>query len=200
MASAIPTTASTGSRLTPLDRTLLVVPTVAAFGLGLFPLLAAPLFASITNYPPNDSLIYWLAGAGTLGYAVALAIGLYQNDWVGLRFPVIAALAFNVLTVVACIIEVAQGRAGGHPSLFVVLTLSALFSLLYAWLLYQHRGEPRPEPDSAAWLFAFFIFGTVAALGTGLLGYFAPDSFKPLFGLDAVNPFIYRVLGAATMG
>src|SRR5262249_12706144 len=71
----------------------------------------------------------------------------------------------------------------------------------YVALLYRHRDAERPEPDATArWLFPFFIFGAIAALATGLLGYFGVEMFKPLFGMDALNPFIYRILGAATIG
>ena len=87
MTTATPTTTQ---RLDGLDRLLLILPILAGLGLGLFALFAAPLFARVTNYPPNDILIYWLTGAGTLGYGVALALGVLQCDWTGLRFPVIA--------------------------------------------------------------------------------------------------------------
>lgn len=198
--STPPSAPSTTAPLSTVDRLLLILPTLAGLGLGLFPLLAAPLFASVTNYPPNDILIYWLAGAGTLGYGVALGLGLLQNNWQALRFPVIATLAFNALAFVGCLIEVIQGRAAGHPAMLLVLALSAIFAASCAWLLTRHRGAPRPEPQAARWLFAFFIFGTIAALGTGLLAYLGPGLFKPLFGMAAVNPFIYRMLGAATIG
>jgi hypothetical protein len=87
MTTAAPTATQ---RLDGLDRLLLILPTLACLGPGLFALFAAPLFAQVTNYPPNDILIYLLAGAGALGYGVALALGLLQSDWTGLRFPVIA--------------------------------------------------------------------------------------------------------------
>ncbi len=102
-----PATTSSMQRLDGLDRLLLILPMLAGLVLGLFPLFAAPVFAQVTNYPPNDILIYWLAGADTLGYGVALAIGLLQSDWTGLRFPVIAGLCANVLVTIASIVEVA---------------------------------------------------------------------------------------------
>jgi hypothetical protein len=198
MTTATPTTLQ---RLDGLDRLLLISPTLAGLGLGLFPLLAAPLFARLTNYPPNDILIYWLAGAGTLGYGVALALGLLQSDWTGLRFPIIAGLCANVLVTIASIVEVAQGRGENRPAVYLVLVLATLIALCYVALLYRHRGAVRPEPDATArWLFPFFIFGAIAALATGLLGYFGVELFKPVFGMNAVNPFIYRILGAATIG
>jgi hypothetical protein len=192
---------STTQRLDGPDRLLLILPTLAGLGLGLFPLLAAPLFARLTNYPPNDILIYWLAGAGALGYGVALALGWLQSDWIGLRFPIIAGLCANVLVTIAAIVEVAQGRGENRPATYLVLVLSTLIALCYVALLYRHRSAARPEQDATArWLFPFFIFGAVAALATGLLAYFGVELFKPLFGMDAVNPFIYRILGAATIG
>src|SRR5690349_1170494 len=110
-------TSTTTQRLDGLDRMLLILPLLAGLGLGLFALFAAPLLARLTNYPPNDILIYWLAGAGTLGYGVALALGLLQGDWIGLRFPVIAGLTANALAVIASIVEVAQGRGENRPAL-----------------------------------------------------------------------------------
>jgi uncharacterized membrane protein YuzA (DUF378 family) len=194
-------TSTTTQRLDGLDRLLLILPMLAGLGLGLFALFAAPLLARLTNYPPNDILIYWLAGAGTLGYGVALALGLLQGDWTGLRFPVIAGLTANVLAVIAALVEVVQGRGENRPALYLILALSALIALCFVVLLLRHRGAERPEPDATArWLFPFFIFGAIAALATGLLGYFGVELFKPLFGMDAINPFIYRFLGAATIG
>ncbi|HEV8191753.1 MAG TPA: hypothetical protein VGP82_09755 [Ktedonobacterales bacterium] len=188
-------------RLDGLDRLLLILPTLAGLGLGLLALFAAPLLARVTNYPSNDILIYWLAGAGTLGYGVALAIGLLQSDWTGLRFPIIAGLTANALAVIAALIEVAQGRGENRPALYLILLLSLLLALCYLALLVRHLGAARPEPDATApWLVPFFIFGTIATLGTGLLGYFGVELFKTVFGIDAVNPFIYRFLGAATLG
>jgi uncharacterized membrane protein YuzA (DUF378 family) len=198
MTTAAPTTTQ---RLDGLDRLLLILPILAGLGLGLFALFAAPLFAHVTNYPPNDILIYWLAGAGTLGYGVALVLGLLQGDRTGLQFPIIAGLCANVLVTIAAIVEVAQGRGENGPAVYLVLVLSTLIALCYVALLYRQRSAARPEPDTTArWLFPFFIFGAVAALATGLLGYFGVELFKPLFGMDAVNPFIYRILGAATIG
>jgi hypothetical protein len=78
------TAPTTTQRLDGPNRLLLILPMLAGLGLGLFALLAAPLFARLTNYPPNDILIYWLAGAGALGYGVAMALGLLLNDWTGL--------------------------------------------------------------------------------------------------------------------
>src|SRR5262245_56185438 len=123
-----PATTSSTQRLDGLDRLVLILPTLAGLGLGLFALFAAPLFARLTNYPPNDILIYWLAGAGTLGYGVALAIGLVQSDWTGLRFPVIVGLCANVLVTIAAIVEAAQGRGENRPALSVVLVVSILIA------------------------------------------------------------------------
>jgi hypothetical protein len=124
-----------------------------------------------------------------------MALGLLQSDWTSLRIPIIAGLCANVLVTIAAIVEVAQGRSENRPALYLVLVTSILIALCYVALLYRHRGAARPEPDATArWLFPFFIFGSIAALATGLLGYFGVELFKPIFGMDAINPFIYRIL------
>jgi hypothetical protein len=136
--------------LSTLDRLLPILSTLAGLGLGLFPLFAASLFACVTNYPPNDILIYWLAGAGTLGCGVALALGLLQRNWRPLRFSVIATLAFNTLAFIGCVIEVIEGRATGHPAMLLVLALSAIFAASCAWLLARHRGAPSRRPPAGS--------------------------------------------------
>jgi hypothetical protein len=193
------TTISTQTRVSGLDKALLVLPMLGGL-LGLLPLLNAPLFAQLTNYPPDDILIYWLTGAGTLGYGIALALALRENEWAGVRILMLAVLTSNLLSALACLIEIIQGRTANRPSLFMVLVAFALNVLISVYLLVRHRGAPRPERDCARWVFYFLIFAIAAALGTGLLGYFAVDAFKPVFGLNAVNPLIYRLLGAATIG
>jgi uncharacterized membrane protein YuzA (DUF378 family) len=193
------TITSEQTHLSGLDKALLVLPMLGGF-LGLFPLLNAPLFAQLTNYPPDDILIYWLTGAGTLGYGVALALALRERAWAGVRILMIAVLTSNLLSLIACLIEIIQGRDGNHPALYMVLVAFGLNVLISIYLLLRHRGAPRPERDTARWVLYFLIFAIVAALGTGMLGYFAVDVFKPIFGLNAVNPLIYRLLGAATIG
>jgi hypothetical protein len=102
------TTTSSTHRLDRLDRQLLIAPTPAGLGLGLFPLFAAPLFARVTNYPPNDILIYRLAGAGTLGYGVGLLFGILQKSWRAVWLAVIAALIFNLAALYASVAEIAR--------------------------------------------------------------------------------------------
>lgn len=197
-ASSSPTISSP-ARLSGLDKALMVLPMLGGL-LGLFPLLNAPLFAQVTNYPPDDILIYWLTGAGTLGYGVALALALRESEWASVRILMIAVLTSNLLSTIACLVEILQGRTAGRPALYAVLVAFALNVMISVYLLARHRGALRPERDTARWVLYFLIFAIAAALGTGMLGYFGVDVFKPVFGLNAVNPLIYRLLGAATIG
>lgn len=195
--STVTTTDQT--RLTGLDKALLILPMLGGL-LGFFPLLNAPLFAQLTNYPPDDILIYWLTGAGTLGYGVALALALRERTWAAARILMIAVLTSNLLSLIACLIEYIQGRTANRPALPLVLVAFAINVVISVYLLLRHRGAPRPQRDTARWVYYFLIFAIAAALGTGGLGYFGVDLFKPVFGLNAVNPLIYRLLGAATIG
>ena len=68
-------------QLSNLERILLLLPTAGGLVFGLFPLLLGGAFGSILGFPGNDSFVYRLAGAATLGYAVALILGLRQGEW-----------------------------------------------------------------------------------------------------------------------
>jgi hypothetical protein len=69
------------ARLTTRDRILLLVPTIAAVFFGLAPLLVAVPFARLAGYAGHDPFFYWLAGAATLGYGIALAVGMREGSW-----------------------------------------------------------------------------------------------------------------------
>ena len=71
----------TSTRLTTLERWLVVILIAAAVVFGLLPLLAPVQFATLSGYPGNDPFIYRLAGAATFGYAVGLTLGLRQGTW-----------------------------------------------------------------------------------------------------------------------
>jgi hypothetical protein len=188
--------------LSGLDKLLLLVPMIAGMFFGLAPLLEARLFAQVNGYAGtnNDIFIYWLAGAATLGYGIILALGIREGGWIGLRLPVVAVLAFNLCSLFACEEEIRLGRANDHPIIYLILGASIVLSLLSGFVLSRYRGRPRGEPDTARWLSYFLIVAVIGALATGLLALLFPEQFKPLFGLDALDIFVYRQLGAATVG
>ena len=82
-------------KLNTLERLLLLLPTAGGLVFGVLPLLLGGAFGAALGYPGNDSFVYRLAGAATLGYAVALILGLRQGDWAPLRLVVIGTLTFN---------------------------------------------------------------------------------------------------------
>jgi hypothetical protein len=131
---------------------------------------------------------------------VVLALGLREGGWTGMRLPVAAVLGFNVCSLFACEEEIRLGRASDHLFPILILGASVVLSLISGFVLMRHRGAPRGEPDTARWLTVFLVIATIGALATGLLALLFPEQFKPLFGLDARDIFIYRQLGAATVG
>jgi hypothetical protein len=196
------TTTESKSTLSTLDKLLLAVPLVAGLFFGLAPLLTAQQFGHVTGYAATDKdmVIYWLAGAGTLCYGIALIIGIREGGWAGMRLPVAAVLGFNASSLFACEEEIRLGRANGHPIVYLILVASIALCFISGFVLARHRGVARTEVDTATWLLIFLIFGVIAAVGSAVLGLFFPEQFHPLFGLDAKDIFIYRQLGAATVG
>ncbi len=188
--------------LSGVERILLVLPMLAGLFFGLAPLLTAKLFAQVNGYVgANDEIfIYWTAGAATLAYGVVLAIAIREKSWTATRLPVIAVLGFNACSLFACEEEIRLGRANSHLIVYLILGASILFCVLTLWLLARHRAAPRGEPDTARWVTVFLVLATIAAFGTGLLALFLPEQLRSVFGLSVQDVFIYRQLGAATVG
>ena len=202
MATQVGQAAETQTRLSGLEKVVLAVPMLAGLVIGLALLSAAQFFGRFVGYTAADAdiFIYWLAGAGTLGYGVAQALALRAGGWTALRLPMAAVVTFNLCSLFACEEEIRLGRASDHFFVYLILAASVLLIVISGWLLLRHRGAPRPAPDTAKWLTYFLIFGAVGALATGLLALLVPEQFHPLFGLPAQDVFIYRQLGAATVG
>ena len=142
------------------------------------------------SYPADDAYIYQLAGAATLGYGVALSIGLFQQDWLAVRLPVIAVLVFNLGSLYACLGQIFTGST--PYSVYIVLASSLLFVAISSLLLVRHRGVPAPEPnlDTRA-IRLLLIVGAVAAGIFGLLPLFAPGLFT-FTHLHINAPFVVR--------
>jgi hypothetical protein len=192
----------TKARLSGLEKLLLLVPMLAGLFFGLAPLLEAKLFAHLGGYvgADNDIIIYWLAGAATLGYGITLALGIREGGWIGMRLPVVAVLVFNLCSLFACEEEIRLGRASDHLITYLILASSIVFCVMTSFILARHRGAPRGEPDTATWFTIYLVIAVIAAFSAGLLALFFPEQFKPIFGLNAQDVFVYRQLGAATTG
>lgn len=195
------TTISVSSKmlLSGWERALLVLPALAGLFFGLFPLLLPEVLAAVFQFPAVDIYIYRLAGAATLGYGVALTVGVFQKQWLTVRLPVIATLWFNLASLYACGIEIIQDRV--PYSVYVILAASILFVAITALLLVRHAGVSRPEPDFATpAVRIFLIVGAAAAAVFGLLPLFAPDLFT-FFHLQIIPVrFVIRQAGAASLG
>lgn len=186
------------THLSPVERGLLVLPLLGGLVFGLLPLFLPKLLAALAGTPGNDPYIYWLAGAATFGYAVALALGLRQSAWAPLRLIVVAVLVFNLASIYACVLDIAGGQA--QPIAYLILVTSMGFVALCATLLRRHGAAPAGAPDTAAWVVWFLRIATLLAATFGLLPLFAPQLFGTLFGFQATDVFLYRQAAAATLG
>jgi hypothetical protein len=117
----------------PWFRAVIALATLAAAFFGLAPLVAAAQFASLAGFSIHDLFIYHLAGAATLGYAVAGVVSLRgrSRDEIGLQ--VRAATVFNGLSAVAALVYVLGG--GTAPVAWLILVAAVAFTALFiAWM------------------------------------------------------------------
>jgi hypothetical protein len=190
--------AQPGVALTGLEKLLLVVPILGGLVFGLMPLLAPKLLAQISAAPGNDPYIYRLAGAATLGYAIALIMAIMAGQWLPARIVVIATLAFNLGSLFAIALTVAAG--GAAWIVYAILVASISITAITAWMLYRHRPAPAVTADVAPWLVWLVRLLMVIATLVGVSVLFAPVLFARLFGLAGTDLFLYRQAGAATLG
>ncbi|HEY1353993.1 MAG TPA: hypothetical protein VGF67_30650 [Ktedonobacteraceae bacterium] len=180
------------------ERILLVLPALAGLVFGLFPLFLPTTFAAVSRFPADDLYLYQLAGAATLGYGVALSIGLFQKNWSAVRLPVIGVLVFNLGSLYACGVQIFSGPTPYSVSL--ILVSSVLFVAISGLLLFRHRGVPRQAPNLASTpLRIFLMVGAVSAAVFGILPLFAPGLFT-IFHLHMTVPFLARQAGSASLG
>jgi len=184
--------------LAPLETAFLVVPAVAGFVFGLLPLLIPAQFASVSGFPGNDMFVYRLAGAATLGYGVALVPAIRERRWLAVRPIVAAVLVFNVASLYACIVAIAEGSATWI--VYLITAASVLLSGGTALLLARHRAARSERADTLPLLAVLLAVLSALALVTGLLPIIVPVQYGQLFGFKATDVFLYRQAGAATLG
>ena len=97
------------------------VAAAAVFGLG--PLLLGGQFGVIVGAAGNDSFVYRQAGAATLGAAVGGYLVLRSRRWSAARLPALMAVTFNGLSVIAAIIEIANGA---QPVAYLILAAAVV--------------------------------------------------------------------------
>ena len=182
----------------PVFRALMGVQLLAAGFFGLFPFLAPGEFARVFGLAGDEPYLFRLAGAATIGYAVAALLGL-RASWRAIRVPLIATLTFNLAAVSACLISIDE--AGLQPLSGLVALAAGTFAVLAAYWLNRDegdRGEPRErlEPGFRLTIAA----GVVAAGLVAGIQLFLPRAFTDLFGLAESDLVIVRLAGAATLG
>lgn len=185
-------------RLTSQEKLLLVVPLLGGLVFGFLPLLAPGLLARLAGAMGNDPFIYRLAGAATLGYAIAILLALRQEAWLPVRIVVIATLAFNLGSLYAIALAILDGSATWI--VYAILVASISITAITASLLRRHGAAPQLAPDVAAWLVALVWFLAIVATLVGALGLFVPAMVARLFGYAGTDTFLYRQGGAATLG
>ena len=178
------------------ERALLLVPLAGGATFGAISFFALPSLAALLGYAGTDTYIYRLGGSATLGYAVALGLAIRDGSWAAARWVVLATLVFNVVSIAACVIEIARGRA--QPVVYVILVASVLICAITATLLGRHR-VPAGPADVAPWTAWTTAVATVAAAVFGILPLF-PGTFASLAGYTGADPFVWRQAGAATLG
>jgi hypothetical protein len=180
------------------EKAFIALPMAAGFVFGLLPLLIPAQFASISGFPGNDTYVYRLAGAATLGYGIGLLLALRAGLWVPIRPLIAATLTFNAASLIACVAAFADGSATWI--VYLITAASVLFTIGTALLLRRRPRVPRVQPDISP-LFSFLLAALSAvALATGLLPLVIPVQYGQLFGFRATDVFLYRQAGAATLG
>jgi hypothetical protein len=185
-------------RLSSAERILLLLPIAGGLAFGVFPLLLGGAFGRVLGFPGDDTFIYRLAGAATLGYAVALIMGLRQGDWMPLRLVVIATLAFNVASIYACLAQLMAGNT--QLVIYLILGTSIAITAITASMLNRRAGLVRPTADTSDWYSRFLVLGTVLSGVFGLMPLLIPVWGAQLLGFQGTDVFLIRQAGAASLG
>jgi hypothetical protein len=185
-------------RLSSPERILLLLPIAGGLVFGVFPLLLGSAFGAALGFPGNDAFIYRLAGAATLGYAVALIMGIRQGDWAPVRLVVIATLAFNVASIYACVVQLMAGN--NNLVIYLILGTSIAITAITASMLNRHAGVERPAADVSVLYTRFSILGTVLSAVFGLGPLLLPVLPAQLLGFHGTDVFLIRQAGAASLG
>jgi hypothetical protein len=185
------------TKLNSTERILLYLPAVAGLAFGLLPLLLGGAFGNAVGYSGDDTFIYRVAGAATLGYGVALIMGLRKGEWAPLRLVVLATLVFNLASIFACVIEIINGTTTLLS--YVIFASSILFSAITAWVLNRHKSTS-PKANVSKGTIQLLWLGTVLSAAFGLLPLLVPVQFSQLVGFRGTDVFLIRQAAAAALG
>lgn len=186
------------AQLSNSERNLLYLPAIAGLVFGLLPLVLGGAFGRAVGYSGDDTFIYRVAGAATLGYGVALILGLRQANWTALRLVVLATLIFNLASIFACVIEIINSTTTLLS--YVILASSILFSGITAWVLNQHRRNAATKANVSKGTIQLLALGTVLSGLFGVLPLLIPVQFAQLVGFKGTDVFLIRQAAAAALG
>jgi len=125
----------TGATFEPGFRIILVLATLSAAVFGLFPLLAPDRFATALQLSGADEFVFRLAGAATLGYAVAGVLELRSGDYRRIRVQNMAAIVFNALGAVVSALALVAGQGGLLAP--VVAAAATFFAISLTWFSFR---------------------------------------------------------------
>jgi len=165
---------------------------------GLAPLVVPVQLAKSLGYSGDDPYLTRLAGAATLGYAVALGFAVWRGNWLEARFVVVATLVYSLGALFACAVAFASGVA---QSIVTVIVANSLMELaICVWLLYRFREVHGGSPDIPRSGVVLVVIATVAALVTGLPALLLPQPVGHPLGYRVTDAIILTLAGAATCG
>jgi hypothetical protein len=188
------------TKLTRLERALLLLPMAGGLVFGLGPFLFGSAVGAAVGFPGNDAYLYRLAGAAAFGYAVALIMGIRQGEWAPLRQVVIGTLTFNLASIFACVVALVAGDT--NIFVYLILAASILFIAITLALLNRHgrAGIEGAQGNASVWYVRFVTLGTVLSAAFGLLPLLIPVLGAQLLGFHGTDVFIIRQAGAASLG
>jgi hypothetical protein len=186
------------TKMSGLDRFLLFLLIPGSLFFGLAPLIVPVQLAKSLGYSGDDPYLTRLAGAATLGYAVALAFAVWRANWLEARFVVVAMLVYSLGALFACGVAFASGVA--QPIVTVIVANSLMELAICAWLLYHFREVRGGSPDIPRSAVVLVVIATVAALVTGLPALLVPQPVGHLLGYRVTDAIILTLTGAATCG
>jgi hypothetical protein len=121
----------------PGGRAAVAVMVIAIVAASVFGLLGAFLPVATTHffgYRGTDVLVYRVAGAATLGYAVMGLFNVRSRHWGEVRLPVLMAIVFNGVSFCAALRAIVQGDPLLMPVIVGVATFAVTVPMLYGFL------------------------------------------------------------------
>jgi hypothetical protein len=184
---------------TPLFKALLLIQVVVAGLFGVLPFFAPQVAAEAAGYTGAEPFVYRLAGAATLGYAVAAALALANPAWYRFKIPAAAAYVFNAGAVVAALITLFEDDRNFW--VWFILFAASAFVLILIYVTGRNLGPPAPaEPTLDRPARMLLVLASIAAAFFGLAPLFGASLFADLGDFDPSDLFVYRLAGAATLG